>query len=810
MKFKKSLIVVVLLMVFLSQNTIAQEQCPGRTVVGYGYNIFGHYANNKSVKEPIFDFSSNSIKPMDDGKEYKIPSILSLKYINEKDYLTTEGRSLREYASSMSVSSGVSYDGLLFSASVESRFGKSKLEQSNNYFYTITDRSRIWKVYINPLKKSSIKKYVNPDVQVAIDNMDPKELIEILGTHYVASGYFGGSMDYSLSESFKSKTEMRSVSVAVQAKYSSVSASSDFDFKSNEVNENFKSNVKIHARGGSVQYANKSSVGDNSQYNLWVESIPEKAVLIDFMEGSLVPIWTLASTPERAAEIEAVFNVMLAKYPLPEGNASAVMSNQTFIVQSISNKLYLDIPNLHVFADKMNGAKVITSNKDKINGNLEGIDRVLKLIPSKAQPGYLQIQPQHSDMVYTVNNNSGTTVKLGKRDVNTANVNQLFKLEEVKGKDKTFYIKTKNELYLTAGSSSGSSLTQTQKTGAVNQQWYFESIDAFEIAPLDKYCRFSIQNIANKKYINAEGRGHDAKGRSAKLDLEGMTKPYKYAADRYYRLKKATGDGNFFLIFPNHKNTNAFNVTNGAFAPNTRIELWTENGKNRQHFEFVYAGEPMTYFIRSRQKYSGKYLVIEADKSKIGLNAGTPVQLGVFNGGDNQKWKLDVYNKYVMPPKGQSFLVKSAYCNNEYWDPNSDDAASNRGIKNWAKNDGSNGKPKSDRWFKIGHPNNKSWINIYSAKSSKYVSLQSNSSQIILNSKNNKSNQRFAFEFVTPTMYRISTTTGKVLDVEGDSNSGNDWKSNGKKIQANNKNFDKDKMWQLEYPNGKVYSVKNK
>lgn len=58
------------LLLMLPATQIAQNQCPGITVVGRGYDIFGEYANNKSVKEPLFDLNNYENKPMDDGQEY--------------------------------------------------------------------------------------------------------------------------------------------------------------------------------------------------------------------------------------------------------------------------------------------------------------------------------------------------------------------------------------------------------------------------------------------------------------------------------------------------------------------------------------------------------------------------------------------------------------------------------------------------------------------------------------------------------------------------------------------------------------------
>ena len=50
----KRFIYVIALFLIFPLSHFAQNQCPGITVVGRGYDIFGEYANNKSVKEPLF------------------------------------------------------------------------------------------------------------------------------------------------------------------------------------------------------------------------------------------------------------------------------------------------------------------------------------------------------------------------------------------------------------------------------------------------------------------------------------------------------------------------------------------------------------------------------------------------------------------------------------------------------------------------------------------------------------------------------------------------------------------------------------
>jgi hypothetical protein len=66
----RKLFLVVFATCLIVFNLSAQKQCPGITVIGSGYDIFDEYANNKSVKEPLFNLSELKTMPADDGKEY--------------------------------------------------------------------------------------------------------------------------------------------------------------------------------------------------------------------------------------------------------------------------------------------------------------------------------------------------------------------------------------------------------------------------------------------------------------------------------------------------------------------------------------------------------------------------------------------------------------------------------------------------------------------------------------------------------------------------------------------------------------------
>jgi hypothetical protein len=777
----------MILIVTISIN--AQNQCPGITVVGRGYDIFGEYANNKSVKEQLFRLENYQTVPMDDAQEYKVPDIMKLKYINEKDIKITEGNSLNQYASSLSAELGLSYNGFVFSGSVESRFGKDKSSQSRNYFYTMTDWTRVWEVYINPVKEDNLRQYLTPDAKTAIDSWPAEKLFEVFGTHYVSNGYFGGAMEYNLSEKFTSQTEANSIAVSVKAKYVNVSGNAAINYNKNEVNEKFKSNIKIYARGGDVQYANNSAMGDNSQYNLWVNSIPTKAVLIDFKKASLVPIWNLAANATRKAELENAFKKLLALYPLPEGNAASIMmQNQLFYVRSVSENLYWDLSGFHYYAaDK--GGKIQLYQKDVNAKGVQGADRFIKIISHSTKPEFVFFQPQHSDYVADITGGvktSGAELQLWSKGED--NYAQMFKMVEIPGETGVYFIENAaSGLYLTANK--GKAITQEVKTGADNQKWAFEPANGeTEMAPLPEEI-FSFQNIKAKRFIDVPGAGMNAKGSNTHLQLWDMDKD----PDRYMKLTLSNIEGYYYLQ-PMH-GTSVWDVEGGKKDNGTSLQIFTPNNSVAQQFSFVYAGAPLTYYILNRNSNKA----VDASDTHIGEN-GCAIQIWDFNKGDQQKWKLRMTNCWQIPPQDQSFYIKNAYTN-KYLDlpgQGSENNVNGKGFVMWDKDDG------GDRKFKILPTGDHSWINIQAQNGGRFIAVPSNTNtngtQLILYDKTNGNDQKFAIMFTSPTTFVIRTHNWKTVDIAGGTS--DEWKQNGAKIIQYDTHFGPNQQFQLIYADG--------
>lgn len=812
MKTIYSLLCVFALGLINVSNVVAQNYCPGSDVIGSGYNVFGEYASTSSVKSPLFDLSKMNVKQMGDNKTYNIPDLLSLKYVNKKEYKVSEGRSLRDYARSINASAGMKYEGLLFEGSIETRFGSDFSSTSSNYFFTIRDLIWIWKVGIDETKKYDLKKYLKADAKNAIDTWPIDRLFNVYGTHFVAAGYFGGAMDYNLSERVSTTEERKSVSATVEAKRKSLSGNVSSSVNTGQVNSNFAKNIKIQACGGDVQYVNKTSANNNNQYNLWVGSVPSQSVLVDFAEDGLMPIWDLASTTARKNKIKSAFLRKLKSHPLPEANASFMLTqDQVFYIRPLNNtSKYWDIPG-YGYNAKTDGATLELYIKDNVDNGLQGPDRFIKFIPHPTRDGLVYIQPQHSDYVLTVEKRksssgssssasvsrsgsasataaggSGSSYALVLKKKSKTNNSQLFKLMEDK-EENTYKIQTADGKLFVMDTGS-KTVGLGKKSNSSKQVWYLEAANPRTQMSYLPVTVISLENVANHRYIDVPGGPGHQQGRGGKLQLWDMHRQ----VDRYFEMTQSKGTKGVFSLSPLHGPW-VFDIAGGSKSKNAALQLWDKNGSSAQYFRFVYAGAPLTFYIENVN--SG--LRIQADQGQIHGNGSKLTQQSA-SAADNQKWKVHMDFEKVIPPSNQSFYIKCAR-SNKYMDlPGDGNANTNQRGMDYQIWDLGNPN-EGDRKFKFSRAGGK-WCTIKAQNGGRRVDVDGGvgdeGKAIQIWDANNGNAQKFMIMPLGADKFMMVTRFGKAWDVVGGVN------NNGNKVKQYNAHGKDNQQFQLIYADG--------
>lgn len=816
MKTKLSTLLITFLL--LSVTTFGQEPkvAPGQDIVGYGYNVFGKFADNESLKNYcLFDWGEPYTKAFG-SHQYNIPGKVMLKNIGKKVKTEVSGADKRSYAKSFSASVGMGFDAVLFSASVNTTFSKSSSGSTAEYFHTIRDANRIWQVGID--ERFEHKTMLKPKVKQDIDNMSPGKLFDIYGTHYISSAYLGGRSDYSTVTTITTSMNTQSIGAAVEASYKSIStdASTELTQQQQHIQENTRSSLTV--TGGNAEFAN--NIHNYEAYANWAAGIRDLPVLCDFDKKSLTPIWELASTQARKNELKAYFmNVMLTNYELPPAMANLVaLAGKTFLIQSKGSELFWDFKGYNTNAEGHRG-KLVIWESDLVNRDRIGADRFFKIIPHRTESDYVFLQPQHVDQVVDIQGGGskpGADAHLWHHGDN--NSAQMFKMEPVEGEENTFYLQAKcSGLYLTAGENAanssasgggkslnarsgsgasapaaelknGTQIKQQQFTGADNQKWVFvETNPRIMASPYDSNMIYSVQCVDGGKYWNFDGHANNNSNGSL-LNLWDMSWG---PDDRFIRIYPADNDHDYFYLQPTWT-TKVIDVSLGSINNNgAKIQIWDKNSESQQLFSFEYAGAPNTWYIKNKR--SGKYL--DASASEVNKNGGK-VQQWQFRGTNNQKWVLRSYPRIADVEKlNGTYFIKCAY-SDKYWDlpgKGSETNGKGKAVKIWSLDDGADRKvkikPTGDHdWAQIIFQNDQKAADVKSASRDKGADLHTWD-------QHGGESQKWGFYITGKTTFvLVNKNSRKAVDVSGGNGKINE---NGRIIEQWDRHNDKSQQWQL-------------
>jgi hypothetical protein len=314
----KSLLAFLLILIFHTSHTfvLGQNRYPGFDVIGKGYNVFGEYANNKSIAHySLFDFTKMNLKT--DGFDHSIPKFIRVDNISDHVVKTIEGSSKRKYISSLSENVGLSGGAFFFKASIESQFTQSAEQTTNFLYYTYMDINTKWRVILDTRNVDTLIKYLDVQFKSDLAKLPPQELFELYGTHFISSAYLGGRIDYSTFSKMTGSISEGEVKTAIMAKFMSIQGNVGMGEYSKRIIEQTKTTTKINVVGGNSEYAN--NIHNHTQYLKWAEGIKDRPVLSGFDNKSLKPIWLLTVNDARRKELEAYFiNSVLPNYPVPK------------------------------------------------------------------------------------------------------------------------------------------------------------------------------------------------------------------------------------------------------------------------------------------------------------------------------------------------------------------------------------------------------------------------------------------------------------------------------------------------------------
>jgi hypothetical protein len=580
----------------------AQEssQARGLDVVGYGYDVFGKYADMNSLKPyPFFDLGPNRIQYIG-SYSFDVPENVFLQNISSHKVTTIQGENLRQYAREMSRKAAMDVDAKFFSSSIDTSFSSSTSGYSKSKFFTYRDANTKWKIsLLDTIDMEKLKQSMTEQAKNDIAHMEARKFLDYYGSYYVASAFLGGRADLTVQSDSSKNITIDQLSVSVEAEYKVISGSASGSSSNKSIDSSSLSSSPLTVVGGNSEYAN--NIRDYAQYSKWAEGINEMPVLCDFEKGSLRPVWELAPSLEREAALKAAFEEMKKEFPLPEAFADIIgLESSQYMIQNVASKLYWDMPGYNFSANDALNDPVVLNVPDAEIGNAEGLDRVIKIVTNKwdEDDEHVMFQPQHSDHVVGADGKNGKLLLL---DASKQKDNRiLFKMIPVDDRQDTYFITNKaNGLYLTRENQGHNSpIVFRDPVLDESQMWYFKPILASDVAQPDK-AQYIITAAAA-----AEKRSWDFGGAYPALhhtDLQIWDDETTWSADRIIDI--VTNRGGFCYMGPmSHQSVNGC-FTAVDIEPeeqNDELILQKNDGAESQKWVFEYAGIPRGYYIKSK------------------------------------------------------------------------------------------------------------------------------------------------------------------------------------------------------------------
>jgi len=301
-----------------------------REFLGKGYEGWAYYADPISILRPLFDLSDLGVVEVQKAPSY--------------DETLIYGESRSSYFDQLSAKISLSGAHGGFSGEVSGAFSDDVLTKRSNVYAT---NQAVQAYHRLNLRENAT---LLPEAAEAIAEAEPQQLFTTWGSHYLRSVLNGARVSFSSYVNTTQVTKNFQMSAAVKASYlelikgegsSGVVKKSDLDQVSG--------NRHIRVMGGDPAKANaiRDATGHAADhYREWAESVPDFVSIADFGRGGLVPIYELAATPERRAELEIAWgpfmlaqtNPLLLDDPAPPPSPVAVSKNATVRLRNADDR----------------------------------------------------------------------------------------------------------------------------------------------------------------------------------------------------------------------------------------------------------------------------------------------------------------------------------------------------------------------------------------------------------------------------------------------------------------------------------------
>ncbi len=301
--------------------------------MGRGYDITKRYAQPDSFKAPVYEIQNGWSKPS------KLRAFLSE---------TKSGKSFRKFYSSLNMAASVQGEYGVYSGEFDVQFGSKSMKNQRSAFMSHTE-------HLDYVELALGRHHWADGVREEILNQEgkgltPEQVIAKYGTHFTSKIVLGGRVSVSTTLEENAAESETNLNSHIKAAYSGLvsgeaSVGSDNSSASDTVNRS--ANVEVY--GGDPALAGKIKARKHSAegFDAWMGSVPANPVISRIpKDGGLVPIWTLANSPDlvgRKAELRAATDAYIAKHgiKLEGGSGGPILDNASLEFKLVGTGNYM-------------------------------------------------------------------------------------------------------------------------------------------------------------------------------------------------------------------------------------------------------------------------------------------------------------------------------------------------------------------------------------------------------------------------------------------------------------------------------------
>jgi len=288
----------------VANHQLVEEEESAINYLLYGYDVIHKGPINPGdvpVRTPILDQAKlDATNYMQSGR------------FNGSNILDTVATTATEFYQEFNNDAKVSYNGILFSGSLEADYGKKDSKEAKQVLIKHIELHPVSQMFLK-CSTDQLKPLLSDGFTKDVKNMSPAELFETYGTHLIARYTVGGRLELNYNFNNESNMSESDIRIAANASYKGASGSNDTHAK--ELAKILVSNSKLQFRSVGGEGISGTTVDEiNSKYDQWLTTLrkfPEICYVADF-KNSMVPIWTLVDDPGKAAALEKEFNTYIA------------------------------------------------------------------------------------------------------------------------------------------------------------------------------------------------------------------------------------------------------------------------------------------------------------------------------------------------------------------------------------------------------------------------------------------------------------------------------------------------------------------